>query len=129
MGLDEAVNSTTEITETNKSTARVLRASLPFKSPRTSHPSLSSTILGLLPRREALVEEAAPSSADVDEEGVTNEADEALFSGWADEEGSKGTMISVAVGGAVVEDLGGRITTSHNATETRRLPFDLIGRC
>ena len=81
MGLDEAVSSTTEITETNKSMARVLRVYLLFKSPKTSHPSLSSTILGLLPRREALVEEAARSSAVVDVVAVINEADGVLFSG------------------------------------------------
>ena len=80
MEVDEAVNNITATTGTSKSTALALQASLPFKLPKTSHPSLLSTILGLLRKHEALVVEAVQSSAAVGVEAVISEVDVALSS-------------------------------------------------
>lgn len=62
-------------------------------------------------------------------EAEISEEDEVHFSGWGDEEVSKGTMTSEVDEAVVADGSVGKITTSLSATETLPLPSGPNGRC
>lgn len=88
-----------------------------YRSLKTSLPSLLSTILGLR-RLEGLDVAVLQSSVAVVVEVEISEEDEVPFSGWADVEVSKGTMISEADEAVVADGSVGKIMINLSATGT-----------
>lgn len=113
----EAGRNTTVTTETSRSMVRGLPAFSLYRSLKTSLPSLLSTILGLR-RLEGLDVAVLQSSVAVVVEVEISEEDEVPFSGWADVEVSKGTMISEADEAVVADGSVGKIMINLSATGT-----------